>query len=281
MGALCACENLTVKRTPKVVEFKVNSVVDAIQTAQGWIGSYKSDDGSWFRGVKNADLELLPGAYWRTGYSEFEPLIQFSQEGRAFADVGELDDWRTYYLAQHHGIPTRLLDWTENFITALFFAVDGWDGTTRPCVWMIRPGHLNRLSIGWTGLISPERNPELNAWMPTAIQNGMQKVPSKDGKWIYDSARPLALYPRKNNPRMIAQQVTFTVHGGNRTSLNQWIIQQDPAAHGEILCKIAFSAKMKPKNAKSELADLGLRRSTIYPDLHNFVLDMKEEHGWS
>jgi hypothetical protein len=222
----------------------------------------------------------MPGAYWRQDYSELDTLLQFSQEGRAFANLGEIDDWRTYYLAQHSGVPTRLLDWTENFITALFFATDGWSGETTPCVWIIRPTAVNELSFGWSGLISPERNLELNAWMPTSIAAGSQKVTSKDGKWVYDSANPIALYPRKNNSRLIAQQGTFTVHGTHRIALDDWIIKNRHADHQKLLCKIVFSKKLKFQTIMSDLADLGLRRSTIYPDLHNFVLQMKQERGW-
>jgi hypothetical protein len=265
---------------PKILELQAKSLVNALEQAQEWMATNSPKEICWFRGINNAALSLLPGAYWRQDYDEMTALLRFSQEGRAFTEVGELDDWRTYYLAQHNGIPTRLLDWTENFITALFFATDGWVGDTRPCVWIIRPYEVNRLSFGWAGLVSPEQNLELKGWMPSSIAAGSQKITTKDGKWVYDSASPLALYPRKNNSRLVAQQGAFTVHGTNREPLEQWIERRLPRNHQSIICKIVFSKKCKREELRSQLADLGLRRSTIYPDLHNFVLELKEREGW-
>jgi FRG domain len=264
----------------KAIELEANSLIDAIKHAQDWMRDNSPEDICWFRGVKDNRLSLLPGAYWREGYNEWDTLLRFSQEGRAFADVGEIDDWKTYYLAQHNGIPTRLLDWTENFISALFFATDGWDGVTTPCVWIIRPCYINQLSIGWSGLVSPERNEELTAWAPTRIKAGAEEIRTKDGEWVYDSAKPLALYPRKNNARLVAQQGTFTVHGTLKTPLDEWIIEQEPATHASVLCKVVFTQKVKRGTLVSELDDLGLRRSTIYSDLANFVLELKDRNGW-
>jgi hypothetical protein len=265
---------------PKILELQAKSLLHALEQAQQWMASNSQSDVCWFRGVRNATLSLLPGAYWRRNFDEMTAVLRFSQEGRAFTEVGGLDDWRTYYLAQHHGIPTRLLDWTENFITALFFATDGWDGRTRPCVWIIRPCEINRLSFGWAGLISPERNLELSGWMPSSIAAGSQKITTKDGKWVYDSASPLALYPRKDNIRLVAQQGAFTVHGTNREPLDLWIAKSIPQNHRSVVCKIVFSKGVKREELRSQLADLGLRRSTIYPDLYNFVLELKEREGW-
>jgi len=101
-----------------VTQLTANTLLEALGHAQNWMKENAPSDVCWFRGVKDSDLPLMPGAYWRADYNELAALLEFSQEGRAFADIGEVDDWKTYYFAQHSGIPTRLLDWTENFITA-------------------------------------------------------------------------------------------------------------------------------------------------------------------
>lgn len=92
-----------------------------------------------FRGVKNKQYELvtklgrlmnedntsLPTAIGL----EKEFLSKFRREALPHLDWVPQNDWEWIFLAQHHGLPTRLLDWTVNPLVALYFAVEkSFDG---------------------------------------------------------------------------------------------------------------------------------------------------------
>lgn len=87
--------------------------------------SYRQNKRWVFRGHSNATWGLLPKA-GRPPYNEVDDRKVFeSWKRRAieYVRVPPASDWDWLSIAQHHGLATRLLDWTINPLNAAYFAI--------------------------------------------------------------------------------------------------------------------------------------------------------------
>lgn len=86
-----------------------------------------------YRGVKSVNFPLLPkiGRVEPPNFmksrekNEFEILRLFKERAFQYLDFTPTSDWDWLAIGQQYGLPTRLLDWTDNPLVACFFAVYG------------------------------------------------------------------------------------------------------------------------------------------------------------
>lgn len=97
------------------------------------------------RGCERADWPLVPKFYRQLPTdrnTEDEIREEFITRAPNLSDVRPANKWEWYFLMQHYGSPTRLLDWSEGAMIGLYFAVRESRGCHAAAVWMLDPWWL-------------------------------------------------------------------------------------------------------------------------------------------
>ena len=91
------------------------------------ISDIPNEEGLLFRG-QSEDLPLLPklARYSNVNFDQTEKRMikDFKRSSYPLLEFKPENDWDWLAVAQHHGLPTRLLDWTHNALMAMWFAVE-------------------------------------------------------------------------------------------------------------------------------------------------------------
>jgi hypothetical protein len=238
----------------------------------------------WHRGHSKRSHSLVPGVY----RPEFTSLAQTysnvgdEEERRLTLERDMLNEFRTtgatffdadqiisvYFMAQHYGMPTRLLDWTSNPLAALFFTVEKEDNNDGD-VFVMEPTKLipqptrkpdkSKPNLVWR-FIHSMRHP----YVTQRIGITFWLAPKN---WWEPEALIIPVRPDNTAGRIGQQSSCFTLH-----------MHRSESRENSTLAQIKVPAKHKP-NLRSELHRLNINNFTIFNDLDHLSAQIKQSWG--
>jgi len=194
----------------------VQTLLDTIKKkTKEWYGDDRSKK-PWFRGHRDFEYQLLPKVLRKTPdgkkYNEKELTLMFRNRAGIYENMpnrsGDIDKW--LFIMQHNEAPTRLLDWTENPLIALFFCLytrmeTEYKKDKDAALWMLNPYALNDFSIG---------KPDFpNTWSDHAGNIVRQSFFIPVGTAKYACLFPIAIQASYCQDIMSTQKSCFTIHG--------------------------------------------------------------------
>ena len=240
-----------------------------------------NSESRWYRGIGNVTYELRPSLFRHPNIAALKPLelerlliVRFRQRSIPFLSHRIDDDWELLFLMQHHGVPTRLLDWTENPYVALYFALischkDPATGIYPDCcVWSLDPIAWNRAvldDITFTGGVLVATDDQIAGHTPGIKDTLFRK-------------RPVTMYGSYNSPRIVAQRGTFTVFGSDIIPM-ETVKTNTPAIDDKVLSKLVIPGTNVAAVLKS-LTSIGYTDSVLFPDLDGLAREMKRGFGF-
>ena len=217
----------------------------------------------FFRGHRDASWRLLPtlARARDTTLSRRNMKTPERREHNVFtlfvSHAGALippnsDSWDIAFLMQHHGLPTRLLDWTTTLAVALYFALRG--ATDDAAVWILNGAELNRRLCGKYEVLHPHdyQHGYADYFIDRASEFG---------------APVAALYPLRHQPRVFHQRGGFTLHADLSRPLDE--VEPDVAR------RVLIPTAAQP-GARRFLEMAGISEFTLFPDLDGLSRELAE-----
>jgi len=237
-----------------------------IKTVAGWLTELEEirkarADRLFFRGLSDGKHKLVPSVGRNQEYGDGRvPHFTYEQEKKllrrfrrfAYAQLGRLpDEWEALFMARHHGLPTRLMDWSVSPLVALYFACSS-NAKRGGRIWAF-PRCKNDQPLDASAGALEGKQPALVEY------HGLKPTQ-------YDKV--LTVYPVWNAPRIIAQGGLFTWHSNPCVPLDKY--RNVELKENNLSPKTLFSWKV-PWTKKADclrfLEMCDVNRKSLYPDL--------------
>ena len=233
---------------------------------ESWDPTIERFRSPWvFRGVcdaasgLNTSLMRLAAGYENLGKLEAHMLRNFRKYAHMEVDsaVGN-SIWNWLALAQHHGLQTRLLDWTYSPLVAVHFATDDVTMFHRDgAVYCVNHRSANALlPRALRKQVDIEGFDVFTAEMLDRAADTLEKFDR-----LSEEAFVIFLEPPSLDSRIVNQFALFSLMNGSTTGLEKFLEQ-----HPELVRKVVIPADLKWE-VRDKLDQAGITERMLYPGL--------------
>ncbi|TNE71155.1 FRG domain-containing protein, partial [bacterium] len=229
----------------------------------------------WFRGLASSTYKLTPSIVYQNNIS-IERLNEvwfnkiFKEKAPKYLShiPNETEYGKWLFLMRHYSAPSRLLDWSESALIALFFALTEKPEKEdqNPAVWMLHPFMWNKIMHNeWSvsGYLSREIKWEFKSLFN---ENGFSNI--KFAK----SIRPPLI-----DSKMLAQKSVFVLFGDNNDCMIDQFKRKNENENGMNIRNV-IRKKVIPNLRKNdlleELATLGITHQSVEPNLTGLAMEL-------
>jgi len=211
-----------------------------------------------YRGCSDADADLTSGLVRIGGDSELERQLMRAFRKYAAQDAVPHDtDWDWLALGQHHGLPTRLLDWTYSPYVALHFATQNRNKYDRDgivwCVDYVRTHELLPHSL--RDALAEEGANVFTTELLAETSPGLRDLEGYGEDFL------LFVEPPSFDSRIVNQYALFSVISRPEAAVDEWI-----AGHADLALRIVIPAALKWE-VRDKLDQANITERVLFPGL--------------
>lgn len=222
-------------------------------------------NATWYRGIGDNNYRLYP--------SLLRPRAEVRKEHEAdvFREFMNLRSsqslpgpWDALVEMQHTGTPTPLMDWTETFFVAFYFAVKSWEPKKKrqPAIYVLNPKLLAQKARRSNSLMQVMSDEE------DTLPDYETCFVRKAERWPF--AAPLPFWAQRRSARIRAQRGAFTIHGRDQRPL-------------DAIAKSAIRQIRVPLSiirlGREYLEYSGIDENSLFPDEAGFAEYVRKKYG--